>query len=45
MALDAALKLAACTAAASLSRPGASDGVGTVEEVMKLYEQYGGNAE
>lgn len=45
MELDAALKLAACTAAASLSRPGASDGVGTVEEVMKLYEQYGGNAE
>lgn len=45
MDLDAALRLAASTAAASLSRPGASDGVGTVAEVMELFERYGGNAE
>ena len=35
-----ALKLGACTAAASLSAVGASDGVGTAEEVLKLFEQY-----
>lgn len=38
--LPEALKLAACTAAASLSRVGASDGVGTAEEVLRLYGKY-----
>lgn len=35
------LKLGACTAAASLSQVGASGGVGTVEEVLKLHTLYG----
>ena len=35
-----ALKIGACTAAASLSEVSASDGVKTVEEVLKLYELY-----
>lgn len=41
MPLGEALKLAACTAAASLSEVSASDGVKTVEEVLKLHELYG----
>ena len=36
-----ALKLGACTAAASLSEVGASEGVKTAEEVLKLYDLYG----
>ena len=39
--LPQALKIAACTAAASLSQPGASEGVGTIDEVLALYEQFG----
>jgi len=35
------LKLGACCAAASLSQPGASDGVGTAAEVLQLWDQYG----
>ena len=42
MDMGQALKLGACTAAASLSEVNASDGVKTVEEVLKLYEIYGG---
>ena len=42
MDMGDALKLGACTAAASLSEVNASDGVKTVEEVLKLYEIYGG---
>lgn len=38
--LAEALKLAACTAAASLSAVGASDGVGTAQEVLQLFEKY-----
>lgn len=41
MSMEEALKLGNCTAAASLSHISASDGVKTVEEVMKLYELYG----
>lgn len=41
MGLEEALKLGTCTAAASLSEVGASAGVRPVEEVLKLYEQYG----
>ena len=41
MPMDEALKLGACSAAASLSEVSASDGVKTVDEVMKLYELYG----
>ena len=41
MQLGDALKLAACTAAASLSEVSASDGVKTVDEVLNLYEMYG----
>lgn len=40
MSMDAALRLGACTAAASLSEVSASNGVRTVEEVMKLYDLY-----
>ena len=36
-----ALKLGACSAAASLSEVSASDGVKTAEEVLKLHEIYG----
>ena len=36
-----ALKLAVCTAAASLGEVSASDGVKTVEEVLKLWKLYG----
>lgn len=42
MDMGNALKLGACTAAASLSEVSASDGVKTAEEVLKLYEMYGG---
>ena len=40
MDMGDALKLAACTAAASLSEISASDGVKAVNEVLKLYEMY-----
>ncbi len=36
-----ALKLGACCAAASLSQPGASEGVGSVDEVLALYDRFG----
>lgn len=39
--LERALKLGACAAAASLSQVGASDGVDTAENVLKLYDLYG----
>lgn len=39
--LEEALKIGACTAAASLSEANASDGVKTVDEVLKLYDLYG----
>ena len=42
MPMQEALKLAACTAAASLSEVGASDGVRSAEEVRKLYDIYVG---
>ncbi len=38
--MDEALKLGACSAAASLSAVSASDGVKTAEEVLKLYDLY-----
>ena len=38
---EKALKLIACSAAASLSEVSASDGVKTKDEVLKLYELYG----
>lgn len=38
--LPESLRLAACTAAASLSRAGASDGVGTAEKMLELYARY-----
>lgn len=41
MPLCEALKLGACSAAASLSQVGASDGVETIEKVLALYSQYG----
>ena len=41
MGMAEALKLGACTAAASLSQVGASGGVGTLEEVLKLHTLYG----
>ena len=40
MPMDQALKLGACSAAASLSEVSASDGVKTAEEVLKLYDIY-----
>lgn len=40
MPMDKALKLGACTAAASLSEVSASDGVKTAKEVMTLYDLY-----
>ncbi len=40
MPMEKALTLGACTAAASLREVGASDGVETAEEVLKLYEVY-----
>ncbi len=41
MPMEQALKLAACTAASSLSAVSASDGVVTAEEALKLYDIYG----
>ena len=41
MSLEQGLRLAACTAAASLSEVSASDGVKTVAEVLELYDRYG----
>ena len=43
--LDVALKLAACTAAASLREVDASSGVQTAVEVLKLYDIYSGKKE
>lgn len=40
MSMEEALKLGACTAAASLSEVSASDGVKTAAEVRKLYDIY-----
>ena len=40
MGLEQALKLGACTAAASLREVSASDGVQRAGEVLKLYDQY-----
>ena len=40
MPLAQALHLGNCTAAASLSRPSASDGVGTLTEVLALGKTY-----
>ena len=40
MSMEKALKLGACTAAASLSEVSASDGVKTAKEVMTLYDLY-----
>lgn len=36
-----ALKMGACTAAASLHGAGAADGVGTADEVLGLYDAFG----
>lgn len=41
MNMNEALKLAACSAAASLNAVSASDGVGKVTEVLKLYNRFG----
>lgn len=41
MPMHEALELGACSAAASLSEVGASDGVGAVSEVMELYSRFG----
>ena len=41
MPMHEALKLGACSAAASLSEVGASDGVGTVLEVLELHRRFG----
>ena len=41
MPMTEALKLGACTAAASLSEVSASDGVKTAKEVLALYDSYG----
>lgn len=41
MPMTQALKLGACTAAASLGEVSASGGVKTAEAVLKLYDQYG----
>ena len=41
MDMTSALKLGACSAAASLSEVSASDGVKTAEEVLKFYDLYG----
>ena len=43
-AMPEALKLGACTAAASLRAVSASDGVESVEEVLKLYDLYKGGS-
>lgn len=41
LSMPEALKIGACSAAASLSRPGASEGVGSLKEVLALYDLYG----
>lgn len=41
MSMQEALKLGACTAAASLGGSGVADGVKTAAEVLRLYELYG----
>ena len=38
--LAESIRLGICTAAASLSEPGATEGVGTLEDVMKLGERF-----
>ena len=43
LSLQEALKVAACTAAASLSEVSASDGVKSAKEVIQLYDVYNGN--
>ena len=40
-ALPESIRLGTCAAAASLSEPGASEGVGTAEEVLKLWDRCG----
>lgn len=40
-ALPESIRLGTCAAAASLSEPGASEGVGTAEEVLKLWDRFG----
>lgn len=40
-ALPESIRLGICAAAASLSEPGASEGVGTAEEVLKLWDRFG----
>ena len=40
-ALPASTRLGPCAAAPSLSEPGASEGVGTAEEVLKLWDRFG----
>ena len=40
LSMDQALKLGACSAAASLSEVGASDGVGRADQVLALYDWY-----
>ena len=39
--LPESIRLGTCAAAASLSEPGASEGVGTAEEVLKLWDRFG----
>lgn len=41
LTMDKALKIATCTAAASLGSPNASDGVMSVDDVLKLWDKYG----
>ena len=38
--LEESIRLGICTAAASLSEPGATEGVGSVEQVMKLGNRF-----
>ena len=40
-ALPESIRLGTCAAAASLSELGASEGVGTAEEVLKLWDRFG----
>ena len=40
-ALPESIRLGTCAAAASLSEPGASEGVGTAEEVLNLWDRFG----
>lgn len=41
LTMDTALKIGTCTAAASLGKAGASEGVGTLDAVLSLYETFG----